>query len=439
MEIKSIDKIVPELYYEYGTYVNTEKMVPSIIDGLLPVHKRILYATYKIARNKWIKTRNVLGEVMGKYHPHNVDTGPFAWAVYNGFIDGKGSWGSNVGKTPHGPAADRYTNVKLNDVTLNDAFKYIEYTEWCKNDLDYDEPAFIPTIIPFCLMSKHELVTIAFGFKSQIPCYKKSDLIKRLFYLLGKRKKITISPIINGCDVLSSNNELEDLLLTGSGSLKIRGIYEVDEKNYIVRIHGWSPRTTYQALEKQINNYKKWNLIENGDIGSNDDSTKTTNIRFEVIRRNGKVEIFNKMVEAIENALTTTINYDVYVVENKNSIKCSIDKMLLTTYLNFQKVFKKYLESFDIKITDAINEMKIIQKIKPHLSNSFTKNKLDDTYNYLSSQTKISIDIIKNICQKYYISKLMTVDTDTTKLDSMLKDVRNQLNNIEEETLKHYK
>ena len=63
-----IDEIVPTNYFLYGSYVNTEKMIPFIYDGLLPVQRRILYGTYLEARQKAVKTKNVIGVVTGRFH-----------------------------------------------------------------------------------------------------------------------------------------------------------------------------------------------------------------------------------------------------------------------------------------------------------------------------------------------------------------------------------
>jgi len=437
---KSIDKIIPEFYYKYGKYVNTEKMIPYYKDGLLPVHRRILLGTYDIAKNNWAKTRNVIGQVVGHYHPHNLDKGPFTWAVQNGFLDGKGSWGSNVGKESIEAAADRYTNIKMNDETFNLAFKYIKHTEWQMGELGYEEPKFLPTMLPFCLMTNSELVTIAFGFKPQIPCYNKKDLINRLLYLLKiKKDKVIIKPFINNCDILSPDKDSENLLTKGSSKLEIIGKYKIDKQKMCIHIYSWNPRISYETLEKRIDNYKGWKLISNGDIGSNDDSTNHTNIRFEILRGRNKELFFDKMVESITETLKSNISYEIIVVDDNGDVTfSSVDKLLVQSFTSFCEIFLKYLKFEINRIEDEIKELNIIAKIKPYISTATVSLITDNIYETLSELTGLDKDKIKLVCEKYKINKLLYLNTDNKELKNKKKELEDKLINIKRECINMY-
>lgn len=439
---KSIGKVVPECYLSYGMYVNTEKMIPFSIDGLLPVYRRVLLAIHTLARKNYVKTANAIGLVAGQWHPHEVGVGPFVWAVQNGFAVGDGQWGFNVGKCPIDAAAARYTKVKSEDLIEEMAFKYIDYVKWVVGELDHKEPVFLPTAFPFCLMAKKETQRIGFGIKAQIPCYPVESLVARLLNLLKKGPKTIIYPNTPGCKITSDDSVLEELATTGIAKVSIQGECKVDHKNLCVHIYGWSPRVKYESIENRINNYKKWNLISNGDIGSNDDSTDHTDIRFEVLRRNGKQEIFKKMVEAIKASLKSSLAYKLIVVDPNNEVKVSsVDEMLLNTYTCYEKAFEQYLKHSINKIQEEIDDLDIVFKIRDHISKALSmyKNNTDKVYTYLSSKTKVPIDAVKKVCGKYRINRLMSVTTDTTELKKEKLVFENQLKYLSRETVKQYK
>jgi DNA gyrase/topoisomerase IV subunit A len=438
MITKTISEVVPQLYYNDGVYVNEEKMIPLMTDGLIPVHRRVLFSTHNIA-NTWVKTKNVMGDVVGKYHPHNLDKGPFVWAVHNGFILGKGSWGSDVGKEEVGAAAERYTNIKRSDDVEQMAFEFIKHTSWRMGDLDYEEPVYLPTMYPFCLIASTDMISIGFGLKTQIPSYPRKELYKRLMYLLGKGNKFVPTPNIPGCDILSSKKELEELCTTGKSTLKVKGKYTTNDSTYTINILGWSPRVKYPVIEKKIDSYNKWNLISNGDVGSNDDSVTFTDIRFEVTRRNGRQEIYEKLKESVGNALDANVGYEVIMVDDSGKVRnVSIDEMLLHTYKTYQSIYDKYLKYTIGYLNECKNELDNISKLKPYLSDSL-KHTGEKAYTYLVSKTGLTIDVIKAICTKYKISKLMTVDVDSSKILLEIKELERQLKDIDNETILRYK
>lgn len=441
MSKQSIDKIVPDYYYIYGKYVNCEKMIPLITDGLLPVHRRVLLSAHTIAKNKFVKTANAIGLVAGQWHPHDLGVGPFAWAVQNGFMEGDGQWGFDIGSTPIGPAAPRYTKIKSNDLIEEIAFKYIDYVEWKVGDLDHKEPICLPTMLPFCLMGKSEMITIGFGFKPQFPCFHRKDLIKRLMFLLGKTKKYVPIPYVEGCDIKSKEEEIEKLFTEGKGNIEIIGKYVLDEKDQVLRILGWSPRITFQTLEKRIDNYKNLHLLSEGLVGNNDDSSKTTSIRFEVIRKMNKKEIWESLKEAINYCLSSSLSYEIIICDKEDNVRLSsIDEILLECYNNFKKAFDFYLKNSIEKIKIDLDDLDIIEKIKNVIPSILKPNKSsDEIYEEISIKTKVNKQDIERICKKYRISNLLDVDTDKSELQEKRKEFENKLNNIDDEIISEYK
>lgn len=117
-----MDNLIPELYRDYGLYVNYFRAFPLSVDGLKPVERRILLSTYEIAKDKFVKSARVDGHCLGHYHPHSSSYSTIVQLVNQGFLDGQGNWGMSAGVEPNPAAAMRYTECRLskfiNDLTF---------------------------------------------------------------------------------------------------------------------------------------------------------------------------------------------------------------------------------------------------------------------------------------------------------------------------------
>lgn len=416
-------------------------MLPNLEDGLLPVQKRVLLASHIISKTKFVKTSKVLGEVMARWHPHSEAIGTAEWAVNNGFLDGGGLWGSSIGIEKIGCAAPRYTSIKSNNLIEEIAFKYVRFVTWLPDETEDPEPVYIPTMIPFCLMSKNEYISIGFGFRTEIPCFKLSDLIDRLFFLLGIKDKVVIKPNIRGCKILSSNKDCEKILTEGRGEIELQGRYRVEEKNKRVSILGWSPRMTYLHLMKKIDNYNNWRLLSNGDIGYIDESGSTgTRVDFNIVKQRNKDQIFEKMKEAISESLKAKISYNIITTHGDLIKFPSVDDMLLTAYNLYKLAKENYIKNKIDGLENVKNEMDIIKIIRPHISKAIKENKsVEKIYKVLSTLTSTDIDTIKRIFEKYKIKRLLSIPTDITNIKKELKITLKELSILESICLDDYK
>jgi len=436
-----LEKLVPQLYGNYGRYVNQNKMLPNCIDGLLPVQKRILLTAHTIAKGSYVKTTKILGECMARWHPFSEALGTASWAVQNEFLDGGGSWGSKIGTEPIGCAAPRYTKIKANNRIEELAFKYVKHVEWKEIEAD-PEPLTLPTMIPFCLMGKYEMTSIAFGYKTEIPCYKYTDLIKRLMFLLELEKEYVPAPNIINCKVTSKKKELKQLLQKGNGRIQIQGKYTEDKKNWRIYINGWSPRTKFQTLLDKIDRHDKNKILSNSDVGFIDQSTKSngTRIRFEVQKQRNKEEIYNKMLDAIKTSLEDSLTYGIITV-NSNGIteENSVDQMLLNSFNFYTETVSVYFKHQISDLKNKIKEYDVIKNIRPHLSKVLQiKDTPEKMCLELSKLTKINIDIIKEIVSKYQIRKLMSVSLDIKETEKIIKEYTNNLKDVKSFCVNEY-
>ncbi len=214
-----MDFNLPRLYKDYGEYSNYRNF-PLDIDGLKPVERRVLFSAYKIAREKFVKSRQVDSYTTGHYHPHGECYGTVVQLVRQGFLEGQGNFGTNVGVESVGPAAPRYTECKLKRKTIDMAFKYIKNVEWVTNEFGEKEPPFLPIMYPACLLGNDYTQGIGFGFKTYIPCYTEKDLQQRLLWLLGIRKRKPIIAPITNCIITAPPADIERLLTEGKSNFR---------------------------------------------------------------------------------------------------------------------------------------------------------------------------------------------------------------------------
>ncbi|MBI5127072.1 DNA gyrase subunit A [Candidatus Roizmanbacteria bacterium] len=182
-------------YLDYAMSVIVSRALPDVKDGLKPVHRRILFAMYKMGLShgaRFSKSAKVVGEVLGKYHPHGDSSVYEALArlaqdfsMRYPLIKGQGNFGSVDGDPP---AAMRYTEVKLSkiaDEMIADIEKEtVTYTD--NFDGTLKEPNFLPAKLPNLLLMGAE--GIAVGMATKIPPHNLTELVDAIIYMIGKAK-----------------------------------------------------------------------------------------------------------------------------------------------------------------------------------------------------------------------------------------------------------
>lgn len=230
-------------YLEYAMSVIVGRALPDARDGLKPVHRRILYAMYELGLTSdrpFRKCARVVGEVLGKYHPHG-DT-----AVYDALvrmaqdfslrmplINGHGNFGS-VDNDP--PAAMRYTESRLHALTTDALLEDIESetVDFVDNfDGSQQEPTVLPARIPQLLLNGSS--GIAVGMATNIPPHNLGELLDGLQALIadpeiGDRELQSLIPgpdFPTGGQILGRSG-IREIYLTGRGSVTMRGVASVE-------------------------------------------------------------------------------------------------------------------------------------------------------------------------------------------------------------------
>jgi DNA gyrase subunit A len=230
-------------YLEYAMSVIVGRALPDARDGLKPVHRRILYAMYELGLTSdrpYRKCARVVGEVLGKYHPHG-DTAVYDalvrmaqdFSMQMPLIDGHGNFGS-VDNDP--PAAMRYTESRLQSLTTDSLLEDIEAetVDYADNfDGSQQEPMVLPARIPQLLLNGSS--GIAVGMATNIPPHNLSELIDGLQALisnpeLSDSELMTLIPgpdFPTGGQILGRSG-IRETYLTGRGSVTMRGVANIE-------------------------------------------------------------------------------------------------------------------------------------------------------------------------------------------------------------------
>lgn len=234
-----------ESFIAYAMSVITSRALPDVRDGLKPVHRRILFAMNDLGLHsgaKFRKSATVVGEVLGKYHPHG-DT-----SVYDAMVNlaqdfstrypavwGQGNFGSIDGDSP---AAMRYTEAKMHKIS-SEMLRDIE-----KNTVDFapnyddsqQEPTVLPTVVPTLLLNGG--LGIAVGMATNIPPHNLTEVVNATIALIDDPKTSAKDLVehVQGPDfplggIIYNNEDILSAYLTGRGGIVTRGEAEIVEGN----------------------------------------------------------------------------------------------------------------------------------------------------------------------------------------------------------------
>lgn len=238
-----IVKEMQESYLNYAMSVIVQRALPDVRDGLKPVHRRILYAMNEIGLThsaKYRKSATVVGEVLGKYHPHGDSPVYDAmvrlaqdFALRYPLVDGQGNFGSIDGDPP---AAMRYTEARLAEIAnelLADIDK--DTVDWMDNfDATRKEPWVLPAKLPNLLLMGSS--GIAVGMATNIPPHNLVEVVDGLIHLINNPDSPLeeIMKFIKGPDFPTGGaifdiNEITNAYATGKGRIVMRAKAEIEE------------------------------------------------------------------------------------------------------------------------------------------------------------------------------------------------------------------
>ena len=240
----SIEKELRQSYLEYSLSVIIGRAIPDARDGLKPVHRRIMFAQYELANNynrPHKKSARIVGDVIGKYHPHG-DSAVYdalvrmaqEFSMRDPLVDGQGNFGSIDGDSA---AAMRYTEVRMSRLAqefLGDLDKNtVDFRPNYDNTLQ--EPSVMPTKVPNLLLNGSS--GIAVGMATNIPPHNLGELCDALLLLLDNPQcsvddlmECVKGPDFPTAGFVYAGKGLYDAYHTGRGTVKVRGRVEIEER-----------------------------------------------------------------------------------------------------------------------------------------------------------------------------------------------------------------
>lgn len=241
----TLARFASRAYLDYAISVVTDRALPNVCDGQKPVQRRILFDMAKelhlTADKNFVKSARVVGDVLGKFHPHGDQSAYDAmvrmaqsFSLRYPLVDGHGNFGSRDGD---GPAAMRYTEArltKISELLLSELdLGTVDYVP--NYDGAFREPAVLPARLPFVLLNGAS--GIAVGMATEIPPHNLREVASACVLLLEKPdatldevlQKIPAPDYPGGSQIISSPEVIREAYRTGRGTLRVRARYEFEE------------------------------------------------------------------------------------------------------------------------------------------------------------------------------------------------------------------
>ncbi len=257
-------------YLDYAISVVKGRALPELADGQKPVQRRILFSMNEMnlkADAKPVKSARVVGDVLGKFHPHGDQSAYDAlvrlaqnFSLRYPLIDGQGNFGSRDGD---GAAAMRYTEARLTKIAslLLDEINQGTVDFIPNYDGSMEEPALLPARLPFVLLNGAS--GIAVGMATEIPSHNLKEVAAASIAVL-KNPKISEEEVLSlipgpdfpgGGQIISSTEEISEIYKIGRGSLKVRARWTIEELargQWKLVINELPPNTSSQKVLQEI-------------------------------------------------------------------------------------------------------------------------------------------------------------------------------------------
>ena len=353
--LRNISTEMRESYIDYAMSVITTRALPDVRDGLKPVHRRILYTMQLMGLNSGAKFRKcaaVVGDVMGKFHPHGDS------AVYDALaklaqdfttryplIIGQGNFGSIDGDSP---AAMRYTEAKMSKLTaelLSDLEK--ETVNWLPNyDSTRKEPRVLPAAVPNLLLNG--TLGIAVGMATNIPPHNLREVVNATVHLIENPEATTDDLLehVKGPDfplggIAFNQSDIRHAYGTGKGGVVVRGetdIVEDKKGNFSILITSIPYRVNKADLIVKIADLVRDKKIE-GIRDLRDESTKDIRVVVELKSGAQPQKVLNSLYKHTQ--LEEAFHYNVVALVDGVPQTLSLKSMLVSFIAHREDVVKR--------------------------------------------------------------------------------------------------
>ncbi len=436
--------------YDYAIDVAEDRALASFRDGLKPSQRRIVKALVDagaFSSRPTVKSAKIVGDTMGKYHPHG-DSGiasALATLVNSQYpiVYGHGNWGSLT----DGPASTRYTECRLSDLGM----KFIECSEVAdmvpNYSGEYMEPIDFPTRVPNFFVNGCE--GIAVGIACSIPEHNMGEIIDAFRTVIRKHGTATTDDILKhikgpdyryGGRIVSPKAELKQLYETGSGTITYECVYDIAKQGAktVLTITeycpGFSPNKFQDAMIK---------LIDSGDVVyANDSSTKTEPCKFEVVLKNEKV-----FEEKVHKHLICKKSYKFYALDRKKSDSAERDvdtRIIEPNMVQLMNMWVEYRRQVETKMLDLelrkdleksykcrlrLAAVENLNTIKKSLESDNPNKFLEENLDILKKEPRLGDIVGSEFISELRLNAIRKIDTE--KIQKELKEITKEIDGIE--------
>jgi DNA gyrase subunit A len=439
-------------FLDYAVSTLTSRSVPDARDGMKPVQRRIIYAMYDMGitpDKPFKKSARVVGDVMGKYHPHGDSAIYLAmcrmaqdFAMRYTLVQGHGNFGSPDGDEP---AASRYTEARLSKIAL----------EMCKDiekntvpfidtyDSDGKEPTVLPSRFPNLLCN--ETSGIAVGMATSIPPHNLRETITAVQEIIRNPELDTMElmeilkgPDFPGGGVILGRSGIKRYFETGRGSIKIRGKYKIVEKagHQDIIFTELPYMVNKKELAKHISELADNKTIDGIAAVANYSSQKMGTYFMISLKKGANADlVLNHLFHY--TALQSNFAVNMLAIDNGTPKVLSM-RQALDIYIKHQENIITNRTKYDLKkaedrihiisgillITDAIDEA--IAIIRSSKNNEEATSRLIERFDLDEVQCKAILDMtlrkLTGLEQQKYIDEKTGLEEQCAKYHSILED-----------------
>lgn len=365
IQLHSIETEMEKSYLEYAMSVIVSRALPDVRDGLKPVHRRILYAMHSLGLRsgaKYRKSANIVGEVLGKYHPHGDSSVYDAmvrmaqdFSLRYPMVDGQGNYGSPDGDRA---AAYRYTEARMTKIAeemLNDIDK--DTVDFIPNyDGSQKEPRVLPARVPNLLLNGVQ--GIAVGMATNIPTHNLTEVVDATIHLIDNPEanvqdlmKFVKGPDFPTGGVIFDDGGIASAYSTGRGSIIMRAVAEIvegkkDRQSIIVT------ELPYQVIrgvlvEKIAELHREKKVIGIADIRDESSDREGTRIVIELKKDAYPQKILNQLFKF--TTMQTAFHVNMLALVDGIQPRILNLEMVLRHFLDHRKIVVRRRTEFELK------------------------------------------------------------------------------------------
>ena len=411
VEQKTLESVMEDSFFRYSMSVIIDRALPDVRDGLKPVHRRIMHSMNvngNRSNSKFVKSARIVGDVMGKYHPHG-DSSIYdsmvrlaqPWALRYPLVQGQGNFGSMDGDPA---AASRYTEARLQrfaDEMLADIDK--ETVDFRDNyDGSEQEPVVLPAKIPNLLLNGQ--VGIAVGMATNIPPHNLGELIDASVELIDN-ENATLDDLlkhVKGPDfptgaTVYGGAPMKQAYLTGRGSVTVRAVANIEETKkgrHQIIVTEIPYAVNKASLVEKIAELYKEKKISISDL-RDESSRGKVRIVIEVKKDGYPKKVLNQLYKL--TALQSSFNYNMLALVDGIQPKIlGLQEMLEEFVKHRQKVVRRRTE---YELRKAKERAHILEGYKIALDN------IDEVIRIIRA-SKTTDEAQKNLIKSFELSEI---------------------------------